>query len=230
MSVKYNYIPLYPDKWYKDKGWISFNNFFGIKHQRVKKNNVLSFEDAKKFVKKLKLKTSRQWREYVNLRKSPDNIPNDPDMFYKRRGKWKGWADFLGTKNVALRYRVYLSFKEARKFARSLKLSGQKEWEGYSKSGMKPDKVPSCPRTVYKTKGWKGWGDFLGTGNISIRNKDFISFEEARKFIHSLRFKNVKEWREYCRLRKRPNNIPSNPQLTYKDSGWVNWIDWLGIE
>jgi hypothetical protein len=48
----------------------------------------------------------------------------------------------------------YRSFKEARKFARSLKLSGRKEWREYIKSGQKPDDIPSKPDGTYK-KEWK---------------------------------------------------------------------------
>ena len=27
---------------------------------------------------------------------------------------------------------------------------------------------------------------------------------------------------------KNPPNIPSAPDQTYKDKGWINWPDWLG--
>ena len=29
---------------------------------------------------------------------------------------------------------------------------------------------------------------------------------------------------------ERPSNIPTRPNKTYKDQGWVDWTDWLGNE
>ena len=57
------------------------------------------------------------------------------------------------------------TFKEARKFVRSLKLKGESEWSKYSKSGKRPDDIPGHPGRNYKE--WKGWGDFLGIGRVA---------------------------------------------------------------
>ena len=56
----------------------------------------------------------------------------------------------------------YRSFKEARKFARSLKLITHEDWKKYAKSGKKPANIPATPNNVYKNKGWVSWPDFLG--------------------------------------------------------------------
>jgi hypothetical protein len=45
-----------------------------------------------------------------------------------------------------------------------------------------------------------------------------------------LGLKNQKDWFEYCRSGKKPKNIPSNPQRTYKNRGWTSWSDWLGTK
>ena len=41
------------------------------------------------------------------------------------------------------------------------------------------------------------------------------------------------EWRNYCKgelpgYKPRPEDIPSNPNVTYKDEGWAGMGDWLG--
>lgn len=54
----------------------------------------------------------------------------------------------------------------------------------------------------------------------------YISFYKARKYARSLGLKSCREWFKYCRLHK-PLNIPRNPQMFYKDNGWVDWDDWL---
>ena len=28
----------------------------------------------------------------------------------------------------------------------------------------------------------------------------------------------------------RPSTVPSNPEVTYADEGWLSWGDWLGTE
>jgi len=122
----------------------------------------------------------------------------------------------------------FRSSNEAKKFARSLRLKSKTEWEMYLKYGKRPDDIPYDPRTVYK-KEWKGWGDWLGTGSMSVQNihKQFRSFDEAKKFVHKLGLKNQKEWREYLKSGKRPADIPANPDGTYKKE-WKNMGDWLG--
>lgn len=62
----------------------------------------------------------------------------------------------------------YLSFEEARAFAKSLQLKTRKEWRLYVKTGIpgkapKPSKIPAHPDGIYKLKGWQGWKYWLGT-------------------------------------------------------------------
>jgi hypothetical protein len=56
----------------------------------------------------------------------------------------------------------------------------------------------------------------------------FRDFESARKFVHKQKIKTQREWQEWSKSTKRPDDIPSNPQRTYKNDGWINWTDWLG--
>jgi hypothetical protein len=58
--------------------------------------------------------------------------------------------------------------------------------------------------------------------------KEFRSFAEARKFVHSLNLKTQQEWRKYCKSNKKPIDIPSQPDRTYKNKGWNGMGDWLG--
>jgi hypothetical protein len=55
-----------------------------------------------------------------------------------------------------------------------------------------------------------------------------LSFEAARTFVRSLKLAGWKEWTEYSKSGKRPSNIPSHPDKTYRDAGWVSMPDWLG--
>jgi len=45
-----------------------------------------------------------------------------------------------------------------------------------------------------------------------------------------LGLKSRKEWRDYSKSGKKPDDIPANPDNTYKNKGWNGWGDWLGKE
>jgi 3-mercaptopyruvate sulfurtransferase SseA len=116
----------------------------------------------------------------------------------------------------------WLPFGEARAFAQSLQLQNSMEWHAYCASGRKPANIPSNVSTVYADKGWVSFPDWLGY--------DFLPFEEARAFVHSLGLETVNDFRTYCKSGKNPANIPVNPSRYYADKGWVDWPDWLGRE
>ena len=56
----------------------------------------------------------------------------------------------------------------------------------------------------------------------------FLPFEDAKKIVLELKLKSNSEWRKYCQSGQKPQNIPVNPDRTYKKKGWQNWTDWLG--
>ena len=61
------------------------------------KKEYLNFKDAKEVVKKLNIKSNKEWRIFIkNKDKIYKNIPNSPDKFYK--SEWIDWYDWLGNK------------------------------------------------------------------------------------------------------------------------------------
>ena len=105
-----------------------------------------------------------------------------------KKNQWKSWGDFLGTARIATQLRQYKPFRKARKFVRNLQLKSNSEWRAYCRSGKKPSDLPSNTPRVYKNKGWKGWGEFLGTRNISRvkRSNEFLPWHEAKKIYQKL--------------------------------------------
>ena len=122
----------------------------------------------------------------------------------------------------------WMPFEEAREFVRGLGLKSQNEWFEYCVSEKKHLNVPRNVYHTYKEKGWISWGDWLGTGNIANFNKKYRSFEEARIFAQKLKLLNAKEWINYAKSNEKPIDIPSSPQNTYKEKGWISFGDWLG--
>ena len=62
-----------------------------------------------------------------------------------------------------------------------------------------------------------------------MRGIKYISFENARKYVHSQKLKSSKYWTIYCKSGKKPDNIPAYPQSVYKKE-WKGMGDWLGTE
>ena len=55
-------------------------------------------------------------------------------------------------------------------------------------------------------------------------------FFAARGFARSLSLNSQKEWQEFCRSGKLPEDIPADPESAYKGKGWMGWSDWLGCD
>jgi len=60
------------------------------------------------------------------------------------------------------------------------------------------------------------------------QNSRFLSYEDAKYFVHKLNLSNVDEWRVYAKSGKKPGHIPGWPYQSYKGKGWMDWGDWLG--
>jgi len=214
-------IPTHPDLHYK-KQWKGYGDWLGTGNVHTKQ--FRDFESARKFVHSLGLKSVTEWRKYIKSGTKPNDIPSNPHNTYKKQ--WKGVGDWLGTGRIADKYKQFRDFESARRFVRSLGLKSQTEWKKYIKSGTKPNDIPSNPQRTYK-KQWKGWGDWLGTGRIADKYKQFRDFESARKFVQSLGLKSQTEWNVYAKSLQKPNDIPSNPNQEYKKQ-WKGMGDWLG--
>jgi len=181
------------------------------------------FEDARAFVQHLGLTSTREWDKYCASGKKPDDIPKCPDGVYAKAG-WVNYGDWLGTGRTL----DYLPFKEARAFARSLKLNSAVEWKKYCRSPERRQDIPTKPERTYLNDGWISWGDWLGTGRISDWKRKFRPFKQARALVRQLGLKGEREWRAYCKSGKKPADIPVNPGNTYAQKGWAGTDDWLG--
>jgi hypothetical protein len=197
------------------------------------KINWLPFQEAKIFIHKLNFKTVTEWLNYSKSEKRPYNIPSTPRRTYKN--EWKDMGDWLGTEIIPTQKRVYKKFEDARQFVRKLKLKNRDAWTKYCKSGDKPNDIPNNPWHQYRNSGWKkigGMGDWLGTGTMSSKDKEFWSYKKSRTFVRKLHLNRTVAWREYCKSGDKPVNIPSAPWNTYEKEWDMNggMSGWLGSE
>ena len=237
-------IPADPHQTYKGKGWKSMGDWLGTGYIAPQLRKYRPFTEARDFVRSLGLNYQKEWSEFCKGQLKdkgtlPEDIPAAPQQSYQGRG-WKGMGDWLGTGYVAPKFRQYRSFDEARTFVRNLGLTSRTEWQKFCKGQMKekgilPLDIPANPETKYKGNGWKGVGDWLGTGRIATFHRQYRTFKEARAFVHLLGLISGKEWRQYCKgeLKNKETllqDIPASPEKTYKGKGWKSMGDWLGTD
>jgi hypothetical protein len=132
---------------------------------------------------------------------------------------------------------AWMPYEEAEAMVRALDLRSQKEFRLWRKGEAPdmppcPEDMPASPDGAYALNGWKTWGEFFGTGNVSSKFRTFLSFEQAREVVQKLNMKCFEDWFSYrlgklLGLPKRPENLPSRPDVTYQ-SQWQGWPDFLG--
>lgn len=207
-------IPANPDAIYRDQGWVNWQHWLGYKEMnKHMPHEWLPYEEAKKFIHTLGLKSQHEWQVYLRNNQLPPGIPRDPYHVYEGLNMY----DWLGYKP-----KEWLPYKEARKYSRSLKLKNCNEWYKHAKTCKNfPDNIPHSARNFYKDKGWKGWEDWLG------RPKKYILFKSARRKVRKMGIESEDEWFDLCKKDQIPDNIPVNPQIVYEKEGWKGWEDWL---
>ena len=181
-------------------------------------------------------KSSKQTKPYVSLAEL--GIPSDLNLFkqdtlHSSKGLFDSiaWTTLGEVRSKFFGFTQrninYLSFKEAKDYVKTLKIKGFNHWREYVKN--KPIEIPASPQVVYENE-WKGWGDFLGTGNIKGQLKknysNCISFKEAKLKINKLKIKSMRDYFKW-HSKNKPTDIPYRPQAAYQNE-WKGWGDFLG--
>lgn len=222
-------IPSSPGKYYKDNGWTTWGDWLGSNRIADKFKTYRTFEDAKKYVIKLGIKSQNEWNVYAKSGgDKPDDIPYKPQRTYQ--SEWISWGDWLGTNRIADNKKELCTFIEARNFARSLNLLSSSQWSEFCKSGNKPINIPTDPRKVYRNE-FVNMQDFLGYNEIlkyQGKKDIWLNYEDAKKIIKTLKIKSGKEFKKFRKNEMFNNNIPSKPDIIYKNKGWKGWGDFLG--
>lgn len=221
-------IPQDPIRQYKNKGWIGYGDWLGTGNIHYNKRKLVDYEVLKSQVRKLKISSRKSWEKFYEDNKETlnKNTPKYPDRAYKQKG-WISWGDFLGTGYVATQIRKYIQFNEAREYARSFNLNSISQWDKmYSKGKIRKD-VPRYPQKTYKDEGWTDFEDFL---NYVNEKQDWMSYDEARKYIKNFKFNSYTECVNYFRNNpKKPKNFPLHPRGAYKNKGWVSANHFLSL-
>jgi hypothetical protein len=189
-----------------------------------------SFEAARRWARKLGLRSGSEWRAFVKRKDFPEDVPRSPHRY----PEWKGMGDWLGTGNPDNRakHANWRPFAAARSYARSLGLATFAEWKEFARSDRCPEDLPVAPETVYRGQ-YVSSTDWLGSKVIGAPNRNLAPFEKARAYARTLGIKTYDGWRLYAKgvdrgESKLPPAIPAAPWSAYPDE-WKGIHDWLGI-
>jgi hypothetical protein len=219
-------IPSSPEVVYGEE-FVDWHDFLG-----TEKIEYLPYAAAKRYAVALKLKGREEWIAHCQSGKKPKNIPMDVKAVYGE--EFEHWGVFLGygftlAKTIEDRRRYFqgkfVPYEQAKAYALTLNLRGLNDWRAYRISGKKPLDIPTSPDTTYGDL-FEGWGTFLGTGNVALFQKKFLSYRKTKAFLRNLGIKSALEWSEYCRSGQRPQNIPACPDTVYKGEfeGWNRFL------
>jgi len=122
-----------------------------------------------------------------------------------------------------------INFEEMREWSlKNVKAQSSNEWYKKIKTMEFPENITKYPKSSYKNRGWKGWGHFLNTNKRQDNIVNYLTYDEAKKYIkENYDIKSVSEW---MALENRSNFIPKRAYRYYskKNRGWVSWGDFLG--
>jgi superfamily II DNA or RNA helicase len=197
-------LPSSPKASYKNNGWVDFYVFLG----RDTKNLYKTYKQAQLAVRKLGIKSSP---EYDKKHKEDPKLPAAPYRIYKGKG-WKNWYVFLDRGDG-----TYYSYKRAKVAVKKLGIKNNSE---YSKKYLLDLKLPSNPQKVYSNDGWTGWSDFLG----NKKREYYSTYQEAKLAISLF---SISSKLGYAECYKKDSKLHSNPNILYKNKGWISWGDFL---
>jgi hypothetical protein len=118
--------------------------------------------------------SSRKFQDYVRKSNLPKHFPRRPDDYFRLRGSWKGWYDFLGTtKDTAIRRKDFYDYETAKKVTRDSGIKNSVEFRNWKN---KPVKIPGRPELYYHE--WTSWREFLGNNYYVPKPKHYCKLSE----------------------------------------------------
>jgi len=209
-------LPSHPEDAYQGQGWLSWGAFLGTWHlaNRGNKKIFVSYEEAVRLVRTAGITSFGAFRHW----KRPVGVPSGPHRVFSKTGEWKDWYTFLGTSSPTAKM---LSYEESRRLVR---MEGIRTTPAF-RAWNRPPEVPSNPDTFYRAE-WISFMHFFGTKrNTSVRGKrSYRPYSEAARIALQEGFGTARAYRAW---KKRPKDIPSNPNMVYRE--WRGWPAYLGI-
>jgi hypothetical protein len=173
------------------------------------KKNFYTYAEALVAAQALSIKSRSEYKK--RFHEAP-RLPANPNKVYADAG-WIDWYDFLGNERLDL----YPTYAEARVAAQTLSIKSRSE---YNRRFYEAPRLPSNPNLSYADAGWIDWYDFLG----NERPNRYPTYAEAQAAAQAL---GIKKQPDYPKRYREDPRLPSNPDQTYADAGWIDWFDFL---
>jgi len=175
--------------------------------------NFLSYYEAKEFAISNNIKSAKEWLEKVS-----SNFPRKPSHHYK---EWRGWRNFLNTSRVLpIKRKKFLTFEESLLFLKVKAIKNRKSYKEYLNLNCDIN-LPKNPQDVYK-KDWISWSHYLSYNGRYKKDRSFLDYDVVKNWVIEKGVSSRKEWDSL----EKPNNIPTNPDVYYKDE-WESWPTFL---
>jgi hypothetical protein len=153
-------IPYSPEKVYKHTGWKDLGDWLGTGNTGQQRKLRMSYEQAKKYVQAVGLKTQQEFFQWRKTKERPDTIPPDPKRVY---AEFKSWGEFLGTERIANQNKEYGSYEETKSFLKPFGIQSMEHYYQLCKMDVIPNHIPKRPYAYYRKQGtWVSVSDFLG--------------------------------------------------------------------
>ena len=126
----------------------------------------MSLSESKKIVKKLNIKSSKDWDLFTKSKKfeplKEKGVTHNP-YIYNNDPEWKGLPDYLGYKKITNKNK-YVSYEEAEKYVRGFNFIRAADYLVYYSKNLFSIDLPKYPEHHYARYGgkWKNWYEFLG--------------------------------------------------------------------
>src|ERR1035437_7209279 len=128
---------------------------------------------------------------------------------------------------------VYYTYEQSKEYLKYFNIKSSYQFYRLLKQGSFNNLVNKRPYEYYsvnKRNEWVSWEDFLSFSREDVNKSKYLEFKKSREYISSLGIKSQEEWIKYFKLNRLSElNIPSNPNIIYKNKGWVSLSDWLGL-
>lgn len=213
-------VPADPETVYGED-FVGWHKFLGVQLSRDGRKVFWGYERVRDWARSAGVRTGAQWKQMSKDGLLPVGVPAQPYKVYI--GRFVDWGEFLGTGHVATKDKTFVAYEEAKNWARSLDVKNMIEWKERRKE-FGSEGIPAHPHRVYKE--FTNWGEFLGTGRIANRDREFLSYDEASTWAQEEGISSREEWYQRSKIGF-PSNIPVSPEEVYKGC-FEYWSKFLG--
>ena len=118
----------------------------------------------------------------------------------------------------------YYTYNESKEYLKTFNIKSSFQFYTMVREGSFNDILNKRPYEYFRVKKRNDWVSI----DFEKENK-YLKFNEARNYVRKLGIESQKEWILWCRDRDLSVlKIPTNPNVIYKNSGWISFSDWTG--